>query len=156
MFAYTGAPAPSNHTFLDLVSRQVYGIPLPQYPNGSPVSTAQLYSHPSLYGWVELGPDDPKEGALAIWPTMGGLVITGAGGRDYATQQRQRQGQLPDLEGVQVLYPSHQLEGKLTIGSSDYLGDSKPKFIVPRKLIVDDIKVDDAARAVKASAKPPD
>lgn len=141
-FAYSETGNPRNRQFLDFASRTVYGITLPRRPDGSPISASQLYQNPHLYGWIELGPDDSKEGALAVWPTMGGLVL-----KDTTAHPGEEQ-----LEKIQVLYPSHKLDGELNVAGAAYLSSKEPKFIVPEALVVNDVvTVDDEFHAAPAS-----
>lgn len=140
-FSYQTTGSPANHDFLNLASQQAFGISLPRRPDGSPIPTSQLYKNPGRYGWLQLGPDDPKEGALAIWSTMGGLVV-----KDERNPNQQ------GLNRLMVLYPSHKLEGELTVGNAVYLGIGEPKFIVPEELFVKNLQVQDE---IERKEKPP-
>lgn len=129
-FAYKTVGKPSNRQFLNLASQQVYGMKLPRTANGFPVSAAQLYQDPGRFGWIVLGPDDPKEGALAIWPSFGGVVINDHRRPGYS-----------GLKQIDILYPSDKLMGDLNVTSADHLGAASPKFIVPKEFVVDNITV---------------
>lgn len=108
--------------FLDDVAKQTYGNALPETSAGTPITVSQLYQNPTKYGWVELGADQPKEGAIALLPNLAGIVV-----------EEPPKG-MPGEAGV--LYPSDKKHGALNQIDLKYLiNDAKPKFVIPAEEI---------------------
>ena len=125
-FAYENSPlgARANH-FIDEVSRQIYGQGLPRYKDDTLFTTSELYEDPAEHGWRVLDEDESYLNAIALWPGVAGVVVVDS----------------PQLRGearirkVDVLYPSHRINGHLRILSAWSIDKKNaPKFIVPAKI----------------------
>lgn len=107
----------------------IYGPMFPRTEYGFPVLSATLYNDPENFGWTDVSTLSSKEGAIAVWPTMSGLVV-----EDDTEDPAAGQG------NVRVLYPSHRRGGELTISDARWLGEgAEPKFLVPTVALRDSI-----------------
>lgn len=110
-------------------AKQIYGIGFPVTTEGHPVLSATLYDDPDRFGWTDVSNQPSKVGAIAVWPTMSGLVV-----KDTTDDPVDGQGT------VTVLYPSHKLKGKLRELSAEFLGEGvPPKFVVPASALRDTV-----------------
>lgn len=116
---------PRANWFLDDAATKIYGEGLAKSDVGHPVTFSELYQDPEKYGLAELGEDQPKNGSLIVWPSIGGLAVT-------------RGAEIPQTEGektlgIAVLYPSDKKKGELAFTDPKYLGEGeKPKYLVPQ------------------------
>jgi hypothetical protein len=122
-YSYNTGPPRANY-FVSDASNKLFGNPLPSNSAGHPISMQALYSNPGKYGWIELKPNAPKIGSIAVLPSVGGVVVDGA---------KNQSG--PCAGGaVCVLYPSNKKDGNLAYGDiKDLTGADRPKFLVPAK-----------------------
>ena len=99
----------------------IYGQGFPETEYAFPVLSSTLYNDPEALGWTDVSAVTSKVGAIAVWPTMSGLVV--------------EENSIDPVAGetdVLVLYPSHARGGELTIGNANQLGEgAQPKFLVP-------------------------
>lgn len=102
-------------------TKEIYGQEFPLTTYGFPVQSSTLYHHPEDLGWTDVSTLPSKVGAIAVWPTMSGLVVEDDGDNTAA-----------EYGGVKVLYPSDRHDGLLTVGEVRWLGrGTPPKFVVP-------------------------
>lgn len=123
-FAYDKSPigARANH-FVDEVVRQVYGQGLPRHKDNMLFTTSELYIDPEAHGWRVLGEGESFINAVALWPGVAGVVVVD----DPALRGEAR------IRKVDVLYPSHRINGHLRILSAWSIDKTNPpKFIVPK------------------------
>ena len=123
-FAYDMSPlcARANH-FVDEVVQQVYGQGLPRHKDDTLFTTSELYINPEAHGWRVLGEDESRVNAVAIWPGVAGVVVV-----DDPTLRGEAR-----IRKVDVLYPSHRINGHLRILSAWSIDKTNPpKFIVPK------------------------
>ena len=111
-------------------AEEIYGQGFPVTEFGLPVPSSTLYDDPERFGWTDVSSLASKEGAIAVWPTMSGLVVGDDTG-DSADGQ----------ETIEILYPSHMRDGELVIGDSEWLGEgATPRFLVPTSALEDTIR----------------
>jgi hypothetical protein len=127
-YSYETGPPRANQ-FVNDVAKQIYGQGLPK-DNGHTVTFGELYKDPQKYGWTEVPADKPKTGSLAVWPSMGGVVVsdTSQTPQNPAASQTSQN----DLGAVEVLYPSDKKDGQLNRADAKFLDtDAKPKYVIP-------------------------
>ena len=129
-YSYTTGPPRANVMASD-AAEAIYGIGFPRDRTGQPLLSRELFANPSASGWIALPPGQSREGAIAVWPQMSGVVVQDtlpATGEDLAT--------------VQVLYPSDRLAGELAVSPADALTvNTEPIFLRPRGSLPDLVDV---------------
>lgn len=122
-YDYKGGAARANW-FVSDAAQQIYGTGLPKNSAGEPgITLKELYNDPGKFGWIEIPADRAKPGSFAIWPTVGGLVISE--NSSPATDSTQTKTNL-------ILYPSDKEKGALAKTKAIYLDpNSKPKYLIP-------------------------
>jgi hypothetical protein len=84
------------------------------YDQATNWTSQELYEHPEAHGFVEVPTSASKEGTIAVWPNLTGLVVKDAKQSGQAT----------------VLYPSTK-KGSTAKGTVKFLGTKQPKYLIP-------------------------
>ena len=123
-FSTSGIP-PVNR-FAQAIIKDWMGSELP------PPSSLSLYNSPGSFGFVKVGPDQPKTHTLIVWKSRKG----GPGMVGYILDEFALKGEADPMARYQVLYPSHKSEpkGKLVVLDAStlekYLSAKKNDFSV--------------------------
>jgi hypothetical protein len=119
-YSYKTGP-PRANVFISDVARQIYGKGLPKNDAGHDITLEELYKNPQKYGWIEVPSHGQKTGALVVWPSVGGLVVS---------DNSQAPGN--ETSSVEVVYPSDKKQGQLNKTDAKFLDPgTKPKYLVP-------------------------
>jgi hypothetical protein len=149
-YSYRSGP-PRANAYLNDMSVQLYGTPLPQTKDERLVNCRKLYNFHEEYGWIELPESQSKTGALCLWPSVGGVVVSDpAVSESTSTEKEETELQIermlslyspvdePVYESVTkrreplLLYPSDTRNGNLRLLSSSYIVNEKPpKYLMP-------------------------
>ncbi len=110
-YSYETGP-PRANVFANDAVEQLYPGEFPRGPAGIPVVSAELFERTEELGWTEVS--NGRTGTLAVTRSWVGVVVSDAQG------------------DIRVLYPSHALNGQLTVGDiENIIGDQDVKFILP-------------------------